>query len=153
MESSGAVRPIPLARALMGGLFLIAAGVSVVASLPFTISVLVDEHRSAVQLTQAQRATDWTTHAPLPRAVIVFFRDHVRPGQRFYVQAHGPGNTVGSAHAVAGYALLPSVMVSSPARADVVVSFRADPRQLALRYTRVVQFSPGISVATVARGR
>ena len=153
MESSGAVRPIPLARALMGGLFLIAAGVSVVASLPFTISRLVDEHRSAVQLTQAQRTADWTTHAPLSRAVIVFFRNHVRPGQRFYVQARGTGNTVGSAHAVAGYALLPSVMVSSPAQADVVVSFRADPRQLRLRYTRVVQFSPGISVATVARGR
>jgi hypothetical protein len=151
---SAGTRALVLARGLTAGLFVAVAVASIAQSLPIAISSLEQQRRSSEGLTDAQRATAWES-TQVSRATIAFYRRQVKPGQRFYVQAPstpGVADLQSTARVVTGYALLPSVSVSRPSEADVVVSFHADPRRLPLRYTRVVRLAPGISVATVAHG-
>jgi len=88
--------------------------------------------------------------APLPKRVIDFYRAQVEPGDRFYVQAPVTAGALNDAMIVAGYALLPAVMVARPDQANVIVSYEADPGTLPYRYASIARLRHGVSVARIA---
>ncbi|HUK99001.1 MAG TPA: hypothetical protein VLV46_15215 [Gaiellaceae bacterium] len=125
---------------------------SIVRSLPATTRTLVRQRQAFERLPASVRA-GWAPAMPFSPTVIAFYALHLRPGDRFYVQAPDSGklgNQRASLMLAAGYALLPHLMVSRPDEADVVLSFKANPRTLGLFYTSVDKLVDGISVARVA---
>jgi len=146
------VRVARLACVLVSGLLLATVVASIVRSLPTTTRELVTQRQVFARLPATVRA-GWPPAMPFSPTVIAFYKQHLRPGDRFYVQAPKSGklgNQRASLMLAAGFALLPHLMVSRPDQADVVLSFKANPRTLGLFYTSVDKLVDGISVARVA---
>jgi hypothetical protein len=145
-------RAFRVACALVSSLLLATVVASIVRSLPTTTRALMTQRQVSGRLAAAVR-TGWAPGMPFSPTVIAFYGMHLRPGDRFYLQAPDGGklgNQRASMMLAAEFALLPHLMVSRPDAANVVLSFKANPRTLGLVYTRVDKLDDGISVARVA---
>jgi hypothetical protein len=145
-------RALPLACVLVSCLLLATVVASIVWSLPHTAQTLVKQRRAFEGMPAPIRAS-WVPAMRYSPTVIAFYGAHLRPGDRFYVQAPDNGklgNVRASLMLTTGFALLPHVMVARPGQADVVLSFETSPQTLGLRYTRVDSLVDGISAARVA---
>jgi hypothetical protein len=145
-------RAFRVACALVSCLLLATLVASIVRSLPATTRSLVTQRQAFERLPASVRA-GWAPAMPFSPTVIAFYDAHLRPGDRFYVQAPDSGNLANqraSLMLAAGFALLPHLMVARPGEADVVLSFKANPHTLGLVYTRVDTLVDGTSVARVA---
>lgn len=131
---------------------------SVVRDVPHSWRLMRGQRRSFAGYTATQRAQAFGTLLPLPMDVFAWYRDYLRPGDRFYVQVQNGafGEFIDKAAAVrmvARFYLLPAIEVSSPARANVVLSFDSDPDALHLRYSRQTESGQQlIYVSRIARG-
>ena len=97
------------------------------------------DYRTYAGYTGLQRRHAPIAGIPLPTDVFDFYAAHVRRGDRIYFQVvREPfGNYLdlpGIVAATGRFYLLPAVQVTDPRKATVVLSWRADPRRLHLRY-------------------
>jgi hypothetical protein len=95
---------------------------------------------------------------PLPSEVFDFYAAHVRRGDRIYFQVvREPfGNYLdlpGIVAATGRFYLLPAVQVTDPRRATVVLSWRADPRRLHLRYATQARLGAKPFIVSRVAGR
>ena len=153
-------RVLPLVRPALVGLFLVLALASVVKTLPRTWDWLSTQRAQSARLSPLDRVQAPGYKALLPVDVFDFFRAHLRRSDRFYVQVGGQpqsnffrGVSRETALQTFGrFYLLPSVLVTDPRRADVVLSVGADPHALGLPLKSVVRSSSGdYSFARVQR--
>ncbi len=99
----------------------------------------------------------------LPVEYFDFYREHLRRGERYYlyvpaapdalVESLPPGVDLPDAVRLFGrFYLLPAIQVNEPERADIILTFRSDPRDLGIAYDRIEQ-AGGASyfVAWIAR--
>jgi hypothetical protein len=116
--------------------------------------LLGSEHRLYASLTPKQREQEPLTAIPLPADVFDFYADRLVRGDRVYYQVQQSGFShsfdLPSIVTAAGrFYLLPSVQVTDLKRATVVVSFKADPRTLGVRF--VTQQEAGLQLFFVSR--
>jgi len=120
------------------------AAVSIAISLPKAVDRLVYDLHAFVGTTSREREALLLYNASLPlqpRAVELWQRE-LQPGDRYYVDTQTsvprfPDLRL-SLTLYLGFRLLPSVQVTTPREADVVLSYRMDPRRLGLRFGRIV---------------
>jgi hypothetical protein len=124
-----------------------AAALSVVAALaysgwrdvPHSFDLMRSQHASFVGYTQAQRERAFGAHIPMPMEIFDFWRDGMRPGDRYWIQM--PPMPFASdadkryiARNIAHVYLLPAIEASSLADATIILTWDADPATLHLRY-------------------
>jgi hypothetical protein len=118
------------------------------------VSHLTHERHRYAGFSEAQAERAIWEESPLRPAVFAFYRAHLRPGERYWVQARpaGPQSLVRPllVRSYAAYWLLPAVQVRRLADADAVVSYRADPRSLGVPLASVVRSGVG-AVARIRR--
>lgn len=106
------------------------------------------------RLTEA-RAARLTSERPVLRQLFDFYKQQVRPSDRYFVQAPASAQHP-SAYVVRSYAaywLLPAVEVTNFRLASVILSYKADPRGLPLSYSSIIPYQGPVraSVADVER--
>jgi hypothetical protein len=129
-----------------------ATGLAVVAALaysgwrdvPHAWDVMRSQRSVYIGWTQAQRARAFGTQIPIPMEIFDYWRDALRPGDRYWLQM--PPEPFASyadkryiARNIAHIYLLPAIEASGPADATVVLSWDASPASLHLRYAEVRQ--------------
>jgi hypothetical protein len=151
------VRFLRPARAGLVALFFAVALASALDTYPSTWSFLRDQRVESARLSALERRQAAGYKHLLPVDVFDFFRTHLRPGDRYYVQAR-PGRFFAgvdrptASRTFARFYLLPAVEVDDAKRADVVLSLARDPQELGLRYSSMVRAPSGrYFVARVAR--
>jgi hypothetical protein len=150
--SFGRVAAAPVSAAVL----LLVLVLSIASSLPGTMNSLAREHREDTRLDAGGQTGLFLAGTVVKPRVLDFYRAHLARGDRFFVQAPANGTTSSpdlELTLVAGYALLPAVMVGRPGKADVILSLHANPHALPLRYRHVYTLRPGISVAVVEHAR
>jgi hypothetical protein len=96
-------------------------------------------------------------HERLPAGVFDAWRAAVGPGVRYFVDLRRGRTKVDELRnglvyrTFATYWLLPGTPVETPQQADVVLSYRVDPRRLGVRLSRVERPAPDVTVAWTAR--
>ena len=80
----------------------------------------------------------------LPADVFDFYADHLKPGDRFYLQVQPGGfgqffDLPGIFGALGRFYFLPAVQVDDVHRATVVLSYHADPGELGLHFPTQVR--------------
>ena len=116
------------------------------------------EYRTYAGYTDVQRRHAPVDGIPLPSEVFDFYAAHVHRGDRVYFQVvvEPFGNYLdlpGIVAATGRYYLLPALQVSDPRQATVVLSWRADPRRLHLRYASRERFGAKPFFASRVAGR
>jgi hypothetical protein len=140
-------RAVPLARGLVV-ILLLTVVASIAVSLPKTTRTLLKDRRSNLQIPASVRA-GWIPAVPFAPALITFYADHLQRGDSFFIQAPEAAGARASLVASTEFALLPHLMVSKPAQADVILSYQADPRTLHLPFTQIDRMQPGVFAARV----
>jgi hypothetical protein len=146
---------LAVAGVLAIGLLLVTAAVE----LPRTIDRMRTERAQFVSLTHAEREQAFGTLIPLRMDVFGFYRSHLRPGDRYWIQVDASpfsefANKATVVRGVGRMALLPAVEVERPEQADVILSWDKDPALLQYRYSE--QWRAGLQllfVSRVAHGR
>lgn len=115
---------------------------------------LGDARARDAALTTTQRKHAPIDAMPLPANVFDFYRDQMRPRDRYYLQVleSGFGQFADLPTAVATMArfyLLPAVQVATLKEADVVLSWQADPGLLRVRFSE--QHRAGLQLFFVSR--
>jgi hypothetical protein len=115
---------------------------------------LQEDRKTYAALTPAQRRQAPLTAIPLPADVFDFYADRLSRGDRVYYQVQQSGFShefdLPTIVAAAGrFYLLPSVQTSDLAKATVVVSFKADPSLLHVKF--VTQQQAGLQPFFVSR--
>ena len=141
-------RTLPLARGLVVILLLLTVVASIAFSLPTTTRTLLKDRRSNLQIPAAVRA-GWIPAVPFPSALLTFYANHLQREDSFYIQAPAAAGARASLVASTEFALLPHLMVSQPQKADVILSYEADPRTLHVTYTQIDRMQPGVFAARV----
>jgi hypothetical protein len=129
-------------------------GWSAVRDVPRTLSVIRGEHGRFAAYTRLQRDEAFGALLPLPMDIFEWYRQYLRPGDRYYVQVENGafGRFIDKETAVRSVArlyLLPAVEASSLADANVVLSFDSDPGSLHLRFSQ--QWRSGVQLIFVSR--
>jgi hypothetical protein len=142
------------------------AGLAVVAALaysgwrdvPHAWDVMRSQHAIYLGYTRAQRERAFGTSIPMPMDIFDFWRDGLRPGDRYWIQM--PPMPFASyadkryiARNIAHVYLLPAIEASSPKDATVILTWDADPAKLHLEYAE--QREAGLQliyISRVARG-
>ena len=139
----------------MTRLFLAIAVLSAVLSLPRTADRLLYDLRAFVHKDSAEREELLLYSAGLPvtTGMVRLWQREVGPNDRYYVDTAtteiGMPDLKHSLSLYLAFRLLPSILVATPREADVVLSYRRDPRRLGLRFARVVS----VGSASAARSR
>lgn len=117
-----------------------ALGWSVIVDVPHSWRLMRSEHDRFASLSRSEKEQAFGTMLPLPMEIFAWYRNYLRPGDRYFVQVHP--NAFGefidkptAVRTVARLYLLPAVEVADLRQADVVVSFDADPAELHVRYS------------------
>jgi hypothetical protein len=147
-------RPLPLARAVVAGLFLVIGIASAAKELPRTWRFLSHQRESYSAISgDPNLVPQYQGLLPLPAAAAISARLH--PRERFFLQVRPAPYFRGVDYPTAvrtfdRFYLLPAVLVDDPKRAEVVLSVGADPHALGLRYSRVDRYG-GYTFAEIAR--
>jgi hypothetical protein len=118
---------------------------------------LGDRHAQYAAWSDEQIAYAPAVHERLPIPVFDAWRAAVGPGVRYFVDLRRGRDRVDELRnglvyrTFATYWLLPATPVAEPADADVVLSYRADPTALGLRFRQVEHPLPDVTVAWPAR--
>ena len=105
----------------------------------------------------AQLAHAPAVHERLPIPVFDAWRAAVGPGVRYFIDLRRGRTKVDELRnglvyrTFATYWLLPATPVDTPAQADVVLAYRADPRQLGIRFRKLEHPLADVTVAWPAR--
>ena len=147
-----------LARAVAVGLFLALALFSVTNTYRYDWEVWREDRVAYEGLTPEERVHAPGDHIPLRMDVFDFYRDRLRPGDRYFFQVQaGTFGAVDKPTAVTTFGrfyLLPAVFVDDALRATVILSWDTDPRALGLPYTRLDEAGRQIIfVASIDRAR
>jgi len=117
---------------------------SVVRDVPHSWRLMRNEHARFAGYTREQRDQAFGTLLPLPMDIFAWYRNYLRPGDRYYLQV--PPGAFGeftdkptAVRTVGRLYLLPAIQVDHLRDANVVVSFDADPGTLHLRYSDQVR--------------
>ena len=105
-------------------------------------------------LSRSERARTPIDALPLPSNVFDFYRDRLRPGDRYYLQVlesgFGPFADLPTIVAtVSRFYFLPAAQVATLAEANVVLSWEADPGLLGVRFSE--QHRAGLQLFFVSR--
>ena len=142
-----------VARAVAVGLFLAVALFSVTNTYRFDWEVWREDRVAFEGLTPEERVHAPGDHIPLRMDVFDFYRDRLRPGDRYFFQVQsGTFGAVDKPTAVRTFGrfyLLPAVLVDDALRATVILSWDTDPRALGLPYTHLDE--AGRQIIFVAR--
>ncbi len=125
-------------RLLAVALFLVVAVLSITTTAWRTVRISQSDRETYGDLTPEQRVSAAADAIPLRIDIFDFFRDRLRPDDRYYLQV-APSNfgNVDKETAVetfGRYYLLPAVLVEDPKDADVVLAWDENPNDLGLDY-------------------
>jgi hypothetical protein len=125
---------------------------------PRSWSVMRSEHARFAGYTRLQRDESFGTALPLPMDIFEWYRQYLRPGDRYFIQVQNGGfgrfiDKETAVRTVARLYLLPAIEASDLQHANVVLSFDSDPAQLHLRYSSQARLNQELSfVSRVDRG-
>ncbi len=141
-------------RAAVGALAAVVALLSAAHSAGYVWRRLGEDRDRYAALTAAQRRHALVEQLGLPGDPFDFFAANVRRGDRVYYQVKPSGlghflDLPESVAAVGRYYLLPAVSEPDLRRANVVVTWEADPAKLGVRY--VDQQRAGVQMMFVSR--
>jgi hypothetical protein len=136
------------ARAAAALAVLVLALVSGLKDLPGTWDWLSGQHDQFAGLSAAERVQEPGVAQLLPVDAFDFFREHLRPADRYYLAVTEGSFSTGVSRATAGrifgrFYLLPSVQVDTPEKADVVLTVGIDPKTLGVPLGPVDKFGGG----------
>lgn len=129
-------------------------GLSVVTELPAAFNRLREDRDRFGSMSKVERDQAYGSLVPLPMDVFGFYRAHLRPGDRYWVQVD-PGaisefaDVPTMVRAVGRMALMPAVEVEHVEDADVILSWNTDPALLQLDYSE--QERAGLQLLFVSR--
>jgi hypothetical protein len=150
------------AQAILAGAFVAVALLSVLRFLPGTIDALGKEQRAGSALSPAAKLAAPLAHTGLPPGTIAFLQANVHSGDRVLLVTPAPTGTTGPARAaairrrdrirlLAGYALLPAILVTHPAQATKVLAVGAPASTAGLPLGGARHLGP-LTLARVRRG-
>jgi hypothetical protein len=121
---------------------------------PHSWRLMRTQHKVYAPLTRAQRDQAFGTSIPLRMDILDFWRAWLRPGDRYWIQIPFEAFSVNAdkkliVRSVAHLYLLPAIEAPSLARANVVLSWDADPGRLGLRFSE--QQRAGLQLVFVSR--
>ena len=143
--------PVSTAAAVASAVLL---AVTAARELVPTIHVMQRERGRWAALSAAERERAFGERIPLRMDVFDFYRSHLRPGDRYWIQVEAsPFSAFGDkaivVRGVGRMALLPAVEVERPETADVILSWDSDPGTLPYRYAE--QHRAGLQLLFVSR--
>ena len=157
--NAGAVRAITRALALVGA--IATAGLlalSLEKGVQRSWSVMRSEHERFAAYTPLQRQQSYGSALPLPMDIFEWYRQYLRPGDRYFVQVQ-PGafgrfiDKTTAVRTVARLYLLPAIEATDLRHANVVLSFDIDPARLGLHYSQQERLGQQLSfVSRIDRG-
>ena len=129
---------------------------SVWLDVPRSLRAMRYQHTRFAPFSDRERQQSFGALLPLRMDVYDFYRAHLRPGDRYWMQVkNSPFSAFGdkrtSVTGVAGLYLLPAIPVASMKDADVILSWDADPGVLPLRYSE--QYRASLQLLFVSRVR
>jgi hypothetical protein len=97
------------------------------------------QHAIYAGYTQARRERAFGMQIPIPMDIFDFWRDGLRPGDRYWIQMPAAAFATGAdkryiARNIAHVYLLPAIEASRPKDATVILTWDADPAALHLHY-------------------
>src|SRR5690242_17049879 len=121
---------------------------------PHSWRLMRTQHEVYAPLTRAQRDQAFGTSIPLRMDILDFWRAWLRPGDRYWIQIPYEAFSTNAdkkliVRSVSHLYLLPAIEAPSLARANVVLSWDADPGTLGLRYSE--QQRAGLQLVFVSR--
>jgi hypothetical protein len=131
---------------------------SIVRDVPHSWQLMRAQHASFAGYSRTQRDQAYGALLPLPMNLFDYYRQYLRPGDRYYMQVQNGafGRFIDKETAVRTVGrlyLLPAVEVPELARANVVLSWDSDPGLLHLRYSQQARLGLQlIFVSRIARG-
>jgi hypothetical protein len=140
---------------------LVTAGLlawSIAKDVPESWSVMRSEHERFAGYSQLQRDEAFGTQLPLPMDIFEWYRQYLRPGDRYFIQIQNGafGRFIDKETAVRTVAhlyLLPAIEASDLQHANVVLSFDSDPANLHLRYSAQARLNMELNfVSRIDRG-
>jgi hypothetical protein len=149
--------PVGIRRGLVGALS--AACVAVLGwsgwkDVPHSWRLMRTQHAVYAHMSRAERDQAFGTSIPLRMDILDFWRAWLRPGDRYWIQIPFEAFSVNAdkkliVRSVAHLYLLPAIEVTALRRADVVLSWDADPGTLGLRFSE--QERAGLQLVFVSR--
>lgn len=136
-------------------LVVLGLGWSVWKDVPHSWRLMRSQHATYGGYTQAQRERAFGTLIPMPMDIIDYWRSGLRRGDRYFVQMPPlPFSSYGMdkryiARSIAHVYLLPAIETRNLSRANVVLSWEADPGLLHLKYS--AQQRAGLQLIFVSR--
>jgi hypothetical protein len=129
-------------------------GLGVWKNVPQSFRVLHSQYVAYAGDTRDQRDQAYGTTIPIDMGIIGFWRAGLRAGDRYWIQMpyeafSNNGDKRYMARMVSHLYLLPAVEATSLAKANVVLSWDADPATLRLRYSE--QQRAGLQLVFVSR--
>ena len=140
---------------------LVTAGLlawSIAKDVPESWSVMRSEHERFAGYSQLQRDEAFGTQLPLPMDIFEWYRQYLRPGDRYFIQIQNGafGRFIDKETAVRTVAhlyLLPAIEAPDLQHANVVLSFDSDPANLHLRYSTQARLNMELNfVSRIDRG-
>jgi hypothetical protein len=140
---------------------LVTAGLlawSIAKDVPESWSVMRSEHERFAGYSQLQRDEAFGTQLPLPMDIFEWYRQYLRPGDRYFIQVQNGGfgrfiDKETAVRTVAHLYLLPAIEASDLQHANVVLSFDSDPANLHLRYSTQARLNMELNfVSRIDRG-
>ena len=127
---------------------------STVRDVPHTWSLITTQHDAYAKYTATEREQAYGTALPLPMNLFDFYREYLRPGDRYFVQIEPNAFSTfidkeTAVRSVARLYLMPAVEAPDLAHANVVLSWDTDPGLLHLRYSE--QERLGLQLIFVSR--
>jgi hypothetical protein len=131
---------------------------SIAKDVPHSWSLMRSQHASFAGYTRLQRDEAFGTQLPVPMDIFEWYRQYLRPGDRYFIQVQkgGFGRFIDKPTAVRTVAhlyLLPAIEATDLRHANVVLSFDSDPAQLHLHYSGQARLNQELNfVSRIDRG-
>ena len=146
-----------MARALaVAGTVVTAAllGWSIAKDVPHSWSTMRSEHARFAGYSKLEREQAYGALLPLPMSMFDWYRQYLRPGDRYYLQVRNAGfsafiDKATAVRRVAHLYLLPAVEAPDLRHATVVLSWDDDPARLHLRFSEQARL--GLQLTFVSR--
>jgi hypothetical protein len=127
---------------------------SVVKDVPHSWRLMRAQHAAYAGYSRTQRDQSYGALLPLPMNLFDYYRQYLRPGDRYYMQVQNGafGRFIDKETAVRTVGrlyLLPAVEVADLAHATVVISWESDPGLLHVRYSEQARL--GLQLIFVSR--
>ncbi len=125
---------------------LVTAGLlawSIAKDVPQSWSVMRSEHERFAGYSRLQRDEAFGTQLPLPMDIFEWYRQYLRPSDRYFIQVQNGGfgrfiDKETAVRTVAHLYLLPAIEARDLQHANVVLSFDSDPGQSASAVLRTI---------------